>query len=321
MWQEQAKAKSLSQELTENKKELASWRELQQEWQDLQEFEELGAKDEELQDQLLRFEQKLQKAEYAVFLSGAYDRGNAIVTITAGAGGNDAQDWASMLYRMYKRYCEIQGWEVKEISHSFGEASPEGRVGTKQVTFEVQGSYAYGFLKKETGVHRLVRISPFSAKALRHTSFASVEVLPVIDLKKEQDIEIKPEDVQVDTFRASGPGGQYVNKRETAIRLTHVPSGIVVSSQNQRSQQQNKDKALSLLASKLYEQKRKQQERQLSQLKGEQKAIEWGSQVRSYVLHPYQLVKDHRTGIESSQVERVLDGELQEFVEAELKAP
>jgi len=220
---------------------------------------------------------------------------------------------------MYERYCEQKGWRVQIIDQSFGDPGPENRIGVKQVSFGVAGSFAYGLLKRETGVHRLVRISPFSAKSLRHTSFAAVEVLPEVNIKEEKEIEIKPDDLRVDFYRASGPGGQNVNKRETAVRVTHLPTGIVVSSQAQRSQQQNKERAMQTLASKLYQLQEQKKEKEVARLKGDQAAIEWGSQIRSYVLHPYQLVKDSRTQAETSNVEKVLDGELDEFIEQEVR--
>jgi peptide chain release factor 2 len=323
VWQDREQGIALSQELADAKRELALFDSLQEKISDMRELAGVLKEEDagELQVQLNSLGQALEKAESQRFLSGKYDKGNAILTITAGAGGQDAQDWATMLYRMYERYAQGQGWQTKELSHSFGEGGgPEGRVGTKQVSFEAQGKYAYGFLKYETGVHRLVRMSPFSAKQLRHTSFASLEVLPVIDRMKEKDIEISPEDITLDTFRSSGPGGQNVNKRESAVRITHKPTGLVVACQSQRSQQQNVEKALEMLAAKLYYRKKEEEEKELTKLKGEKKSIEWGSQVRSYVLAPYQLVKDHRTGLENSRVDAVLDGELQDFVEAELKA-
>ncbi len=249
--------------------------------------------------------------ELQTFLSGKYDKNNALLTISAGVGGRDAQDWASMLFRMYSRYCESKRWEITVLHESYGE---EG--GIKSATLEVRGSYAYGYLKNEAGVHRLVRISPFSPNKLRHTSFAALEVLPEIEAK---DVEMKSEDLKIDTFRSSGPGGQNVNKRETAIRITHVPTGIVVAVQSERSQQQNREKAMQLLASKVHSLQLKKEETELAKTKKIKKSAEWGSQIRSYVLHPYQMVKDHRTDHETSQIQKVLDGDLDEFIEAELK--
>jgi len=312
----------LSQELADLKREMSTLQELKIKIADVKELEELieEADTKELEHQLALLEGALEKAEFQVFLSGKYDKGNAILTLTAGAGGQDAQDWATMLHRMYLRHADKKGWKVKEISHSHGEVGAEGRVGTKQVTFEVQGLHAYGLLRREAGVHRLVRLSPFSAKKLRHTSFASLEVLPVLKLADEKDIVIVPDDITVDTFRASGPGGQYVNKRETAIRITHSATGIVISSQTQRSLQQNKDKALEMLAAKLYDRKKEEEKKEIALLKGERKSIEWGSQVRSYVLQPYQLVKDHRTQTQTQNVQAVLNGDLDVFIESEVKA-
>jgi len=257
-------------------------------------------------------ESKFNKLELQTFLSGKYDKNDALLTISAGVGGRDAQDWASMLFRMYSRFCESRGWEVNVLHESLGE---EG--GIKSKTFEVKGTYAYGYLKNEAGVHRLVRISPFSPTKLRHTSFAALEVLPEIEAK---DVEIKPEDLRIDTFRSSGAGGQNVNKRETAVRITHLPTGIAVAVQTERSQPQNRDKAMQILASKLHAFQLKKEEVELAKSKKIKKSAEWGSQIRSYVLHPYQMVKDHRTDYETSQVDKVLDGDLDEFIEAELKS-
>lgn len=292
-WKQKDRAIKTTQELSELQEEIT-------------EFEEL--KKEDNPEKLAR---KIKGKELQVFLSGKYDKGNAVLSVIAGAGGQDAQDWATMLLRMYQRHCENKGFRTKVLHQSFGESGPEGRIGTKTVTLEIKGSYAYGFLKNETGVHRLVRISPFSAKNLRHTSFSMVEVLP--EISQAEDIEIKPEDLKIETFRASGPGGQYVNRRETAVRITHLPSKITVSCQVERLQGQNKDTAMKLLYAKLYQMKEKEKEKELAKIKGKSVLIEWGSQIRSYVLHPYKLVKDLRTGIETSDVEGVLNGDLDQF--------
>ena len=240
--------------------------------------------------------------------------------IFSGAGGIDAQDWATMLLRMFKRYCERRAFQVKVIHQSFGEGGgPEGRIGTKSATLEIKGSYAYGFLKNESGVHRLVRQSPFSAKKLRHTSFVLVEVLPEVGKKEQEEIKIKPEDLRLDTFRSSGPGGQYVNKRESAVRITHLPTGTTISSQSERLQGLNKDKAMKVLYAKLYQLKEAKRKKELKEIKGKTVSASWGNQIRSYVLHPYKLVKDLRTGVETSDVEEVLDGDLDKFIEKEIR--
>jgi peptide chain release factor 2 len=238
--------------------------------------------------------------------------------IYSGAGGQDSQDWATMLLRMYQRYCAIKGFNATILHQAFGEGGgPEGRIGTKSVTLEIKGNYAYGFLRKESGVHRLVRQSPFNAQKLRQTSFAMVSVLPEID--KDADIEIKPDDLKIDTFKASGPGGQYVNKTESAIRITHIPTGVVVSSQSERLQQKNKDNAMKILLGKLYQLKEEQHAKEIKEIKGDLISASWGNQIRSYVLHPYKMVKDLRTQYETSDTESVLDGGLDKFIEAELK--
>lgn len=269
----------------------------------------------------MRLEKKIQEQETKVFLSGKYDKGSAILEIFSGAGGADAQDWATILLRMFNRYCERKGFNVKILHQSFGEAGgPEGRIGTKSAILEINGEYAYGILKKESGVHRLVRQSPFSAKDLRHTSFALVNIIPEINLKDQEEIVIKPEDLRIDLFRSSGPGGQNVNKRETAVRITHISTGIIVSSQVERLQSSNKEKAMQVLYSKLNQLKEEERNKELKEVRGEQISASWGSQIRSYVLHPYKLVKDLRTGIENTNPEKVLDGDLDEFIEAEIKA-
>ncbi|MEX2090921.1 MAG: peptide chain release factor-like protein [Candidatus Paceibacterota bacterium] len=238
----------------------------------------------------------------------SYDKNKAILSFHSGAGGVDAQDWTSMLVRMYQKLAQRKGWRFSVLDQSFGEQG-----GVKNATCEIDGSNAFELLKGESGVHRLVRISPFSAKSLRHTSFALVEVLPEL---LDKEIKINPQDLRIDTFRSSGPGGQNVNKLETAVRVTHIPSGIAVAVQSERSQAQNKEKAMNLLLSRLAKLMEKDKIEELGQLKPELKSgsIEWGSQIRSYVLHPYQMVKDHRTGIKSSQPEKVLDGDLDKFL-------
>jgi len=266
-------------------------------------------------------EKKVEKQEFKMFLSGEYDKNNALLEIFSGAGGQDSQDWATMLLRMYEKYCVSKGFKTKILHQAFGQAGgPEGRIGTKSVTMEINGNYAYGFLKKESGVHRLVRQSPFNAQKLRHTSFALVNVLP--ELKEDQaDIDIRPEDLKMDTFRASGPGGQYVNKTESAVRITHVPTNISVSCQTERLQGKNKERAMKILLAKLHNLKEQNREKELREIKGDLVSASWGNQIRSYVLHPYKMVKDLRTHYESSDPEAVLDGNLDEFIEAELKMP
>jgi len=257
--------------------------------------------------------------ESLIFLSGKYDKGNAILSIYAGAGGQDAQDWATMLFRMYQRYSEKRGFKNKILEQSFGEAGgPEGRIGTKSATIEIKGKFAYGFLRKETGVHRLVRISPFSAKSLRHTSFALVEVLPEIG-EEEKEFNIRPEDLKLDSYHSSGPGGQYVNKKETAVRLTHLPTGLIVTCQSERLQGDNKNQAMKMLLAKLYRLQKETRQEELKEVRGEKISASWSNQIRNYVLHPYKLVKDLRTDVEASNPEKVLDGYLDEFIEAEIK--
>ncbi len=264
------------------------------------------------------FQKILRKREIEFFLSGKYDRGDAVLQIMSGAGGQDAQDWATILLRMYERYCETRGYKTKILSQSFGEGGgPEGRIGTKHVAMEIKGVFAYGFLKKEAGVHRLVRLSPFSAKSLRHTSFALVEVLPDIS-ESESEIRIDPEELKTDFYRASGPGGQNVNKRETAVRITHIPTGIVVTSQSERIQGQNREKAMKILLAKLYQLEEAKKTKELKDVRGDKIDAGWSNQIRNYVLHPYKMVKDLRTNMETSQVESVLNGDLESFIEAEV---
>jgi peptide chain release factor 2 len=266
----------------------------------------------EVEKELSELEKDLAGLELTTLLGGEFDRNNAYLTIHAGAGGTEAQDWAQMLYRMYVRWAERRGYEVEVIDLLPGEEA-----GIKSVTMLVRGELAYGYLKGEKGVHRLVRISPFDANARRHTSFASVDVLP--EMPEDVEIEIRPEDLKIDTFRSGGAGGQYVNKTESAIRITHLPTGIVVTCQNERSQIQNRARAMALLRARLAEYYRQEQEKKLAELKGEYTEIAWGNQIRSYVFCPYTMVKDHRTECETGNVQAVMDGEIDPFIEAYLR--
>lgn len=293
------------------------------ELKEIEEFSKISKEDkrisQEVKEQIEILEKKIKQTSLKTFLSGPYDKGDTVLQIFAGAGGRDAQDWATMLQRMYERYCERKGFKVRTLEQSFGEAGgPEGRIGTKSVTLEISGPFTFGLLKKEAGVHRLVRISPFSPQKLRHTSFAQVQVLPKLKISKDLQIEIKPEDLRIETFRASGPGGQYVQKRETAVRISHLPTKITAVCQSERSQALNKKKAMEILYGRLYQLKQRELQKETKKLKGKV-APSWGNQIRSYVSHPYKLVKDLRTGVETSDVEGVLDGNLDEFIETEIK--
>ena len=266
----------------------------------------------ELNNSIKLLKSDLNKIRLETLLNGKYDNNNAILTIHAGAGGTEAQDWANMLFRMYTMYADKQNFKVKVLSLLDGDEA-----GIKSITFLVSGENAYGFLKSEKGVHRLVRISPFDSNARRHTSFASVEVMP--EITEAPDIVIKPEDLKIDTYRSSGAGGQHVNKTESAIRITHIPTGFVVSCQTERSQIQNRETCMKMLLSKLAQKREEEEIEKLNQIRGELKKIEWGSQIRSYVFHPYTMVKDHRTNYETSDVFAVMDGELEEFISVYLK--
>jgi len=321
-WQDHAKAAQLSQELSELKSEKEKWDEInlrvslaEEELKSL----EAGAnpeKEKNFEEEMHWLEQEVTSEEKKTFFSFPYAKSNAWLSIYSGAGGTEAQDWAQMLLRMYQRYGERAGFKVKLLHQHEGQEA-----GIKSATIGIKGTYAYGYFKNESGVHRLVRLSPFNANNLRHTSFALVEVLP--EMEELSNIEIKPEDLRVDKYRSSGPGGQNVNKLETAVRLTHLPSGLVVAAQSERSQSANYEQAMKLLASRLNQLALKKQRQEVDSLKGEiqggEGTAEWGAQIRNYVLHPYKLVKDLRTGVESTAPERVLDGELEEFIEAEIK--
>jgi peptide chain release factor 2 len=267
----------------------------------------------ELESEAGKLEKQIERLELSTLLSGPYDKGNALLSINSGAGGTDAQDWGEMLLRMYLRWAEKNGYSTEILDRSVGEEA-----GIKSVTLLVEGKYAYGYLKSEKGVHRLVRLSPFDAAHRRHTSFVQVEILPEV-ASEDPVVEIDPDDIVIDIYKSSGAGGQNVQKNATAIRITHKPTGIVVTCQNERSQVQNRENALKVLRGRLYDLKVKEQEAQLSKLRGEYQKNEWGSQIRSYVLHPYQLVKDHRTEFEKGNTQAVLNGEIDEFIEAYLK--
>ena len=306
-WKDKIRAVKISQQINFLRHEIESFDELKKDTEKAGNMEEADV-----------LEKKIKKKEMETFFSEKYDKGGAILSVYSGAGGQDAQDWATMLLRMYEKYCQRKGFKTDILHQSFGEAGgPDGRIGTKLVTLEIKGLFAYGFLKKESGVHRLVRLSPFSAKSLRHTSFALVEVIPKIEDFSQEDIEIKPDELKIEFYRASGPGGQYVNKRETAVRIRHLPTGIMASCQSERSQAQNRKKAMDVLYSRLYNFYQKSREKEYS--KEKKVSASWGNQIRNYVLHPYKLVKDVRTKVETSSVEKVLDGQIDQFIEAEIK--
>jgi len=297
--------------------EVVSWRKLNKRISDALELAELDIEAEnlriELEQEANAIEQELSQRELTALLSGSYDRGDAILAIHAGAGGTDSQDWAQMLERMYFRWAERNGYEVEILDYHEGEEA-----GIKSITVAINGDFAYGYLRSEKGVHRLVRLSPFDAAHRRHTSFALVELLPQVE--DNTTVEINPNDLRIDTYRSAGAGGQNVQKNDTAVRITHLPTGIVVTCQNERSQTQNRENAMRVLRARLVELKQQEYEKQMAELKGEYTKAEWGSQIRSYVLHPYQMVKDHRTNYEVGNTQAVLDGDITAFIEAYLRS-
>jgi len=317
-WSDPDRARRESQKMSDLKKEFDQWSVIRDEVAELKELTTLAESEKdsgiesEIDVKLTELENRFQHQEFSMLFSGEHDASNVVMSIHAGAGGTDAQDWAEMLMRMYFRYAEKKGWKVRLVDESRGTEA-----GIKSVTFFVDGRHAYGHLKGEAGVHRLVRLSPFNADSLRQTSFALVEVLPEVD--DSIDIEVKPEDLRIDTFMSGGKGGQSVNTTYSAVRIVHLPTKIMVTCQNERSQTQNKETAMKILKSKLVKLKEDELQKEKQQMRGEYHGAEWGSQIRSYVLQPYRMVKDLRTGVETSDTEGVLNGDLDAFVEAELR--
>ena len=317
-WDDVERSQEGMKELNRLKEEKQKFEDLQGRFEDIETLLEMGYEENdaslipEIQEELDQFVETFESMRIATLLSGEYDKENAIVTLHAGAGGTESCDWTGMLYRMYGRWADAHGFSVEVLDYLEGEEA-----GVKSVTFEVQGENAYGYLKSEKGVHRLVRISPFNAAGKRQTSFASCDVMP--DIEGDIDVEVNPDDLRIDTYRSSGAGGQHINKTSSAIRITHIPTGIVVQCQNERSQFQNKDKAMQMLKAKLYLLEQQKQAEKLSGIRGEVSDIAWGNQIRSYVLQPYTMVKDHRTSEEISNVDAVLDGKIDPFINAYLK--
>ncbi len=315
LWDDPERAQRIMKKISALSSELEIWQTLEQRLEDAVDLARM--EDEhlrpDLEKELEEIEARLEQLELKTMLSGPYDRGDALLAVHAGAGGTDAHDWAEMLQRMYLRWAERNGFQTEVLDLSSGEEA-----GIKSVTIAVNGPYAYGYLRSEKGVHRLVRLSPFDSANRRHTSFAQVEVLPQVE--GDTDIEINANDLRIDTYRSSGAGGQNVQKNDTAVRITHLPTGIVVTCQNERSQVQNRDNAMRVLRARLLELKQKEYEEQLAALRGAYQKAEWGSQIRSYVLHPYQLVKDHRTNYEEGNAQAVLDGKIDSFIEAYLRS-
>jgi peptide chain release factor 2 len=319
LWDDQERARKVTGELAGVSEDLDGFERLSAELEDAATLAELAADEgdesveEEIAEQLTVIERRLDDLELRSLFDGEYDEAAAVCEVHSGAGGTDSQDWAEMLYRMYRRWAERRGFEVEEDDLARGQEA-----GITSATFIVKGRHAFGLLQAERGVHRLVRISPFDANARRHTAFASFQCVPFLE-EAAQEVEIDEKDLRIDTYRSSGAGGQHVNVTDSAVRITHLPSGIVVSCQNERSQHQNKDRAMQILAAKLADRARAEREKELAELAGEQREVAWGSQIRSYVLHPYQLVKDLRTEVEVGNVDAVLDGDLDQFMEAWLR--
>ncbi len=319
-WDNQAEAQKVIDEMKHLKEQIESMTALEEKHEELQLMYELIAEEgedpslaEELTGGLRTLSKEVDEFELSLMLNEPYDRNSAILELHPGAGGTESQDWAEMLLRMYTRWAERRGFEVETLDYLPGEEA-----GVKSVTLLIKGLNAYGYLKAEKGVHRLVRISPFDASGRRHTSFVSANVMPEVD--DDVEVEIRPDEIKIDTYRSSGAGGQHVNTTDSAVRITHLPTGIVVTCQSERSQIKNREKAMKILKARLYERRLEEQQQKLNELKGEQTEIGWGNQIRSYVFHPYSMVKDHRTQVEVGNVQAVMDGELDSFIEAYLRS-
>jgi peptide chain release factor 2 len=316
-WEDTKRAEEVTRKSKAVKDKMEMFDKLKAQLEDIEVLKEIMEEDDEesaneIIETMRAIEAQIEDYNMKVILSGEYDKNNVILTLHVGVGGTDANDWTQMLLRMYTRWCEKQGYSVETL-----DLIPGDEAGIKSVTLKVTGEYAYGYLKAEKGIHRLVRISPYNANGKRQTSFASMEVLP--ELTKEQDISIKPDDLRIDTYRSGGAGGQHVNTTDSAVRITHLPTGVVVQCQNERSQISNRDTAMEMLKSKLVELKERAHKEKIEDLTGELKDMGWGSQIRSYVFHPYSMVKDHRTNVETSNVSAVMDGEIDMFINAYLK--
>ncbi|HCW52733.1 MAG TPA: peptide chain release factor 2 [Clostridium sp.] len=316
-WDDSKKAEEVTKKSKTIKDKIDRFDKVKSQLEDVEVLNEMMEDDDEesaneIIDTIKNIEAEIEDYNMKILLNGEYDKNNAIVTLHVGVGGTDANDWTEMLLRMYTRWCEQHGYSVETV-----DLLPGDEAGIKSVTLKVSGEYAYGYLKAEKGIHRLIRISPYNANGKRQTSFASMEVLP--ELTKDQDIEIKADDLKVDTYRSGGAGGQHVNKTDSAVRITHIPTGIVVQCQNERSQFANRDTAMEMLKSKLVELKERAHKEKIEDLTGELKDMGWGSQIRSYVFHPYSMVKDHRTNVETSNVTAVMDGDIDMFINAYLK--
>ena len=315
-WNDRIKAEEIIKKLNDIKEEISRVEDLQEEIKSTKEMLELASEDESLYEELVQtvnnISSKVEKLNLLVMLNGPYDKNDCVLEIHPGAGGTESCDWASMLYRMYTRWCEKKNYKVEVLDYQDGDEA-----GIKSVSLLIKGKNAYGYLKNEKGVHRLVRLSPFDSNNRRHTSFASVEVTP--EIEQDTSIEIDEKDLKIDVYRSTGAGGQGVNTTDSAVRITHLPTKIVVTCQNERSQIQNKEQALKILKNKLLLQKLEENEQEMNKLKGEQMNIDFGSQIRSYVMHPYSMVKDHRTNVETSNVSKVMDGDIDMFIESNLK--